>query len=129
MTKRKKDRYHMKVPMTCKDVPLEALKQMIEDNLIQNELPFELLATHYPSLLDQWYPGYPGMLRKMTSEDPMCLTGYIENGMVTFKDIPDLGKISLGEDVPLKGEYKVWLQAKGKSWFIHVVADVEESSQ
>jgi hypothetical protein len=128
MTKRKKHRNYLKVPMTSEDLPLEALEQMIQDGLIQDELPFELLASQYPTLLDKWYPGYPGMMRQMTPEDPMCLTGYIENGTVTFKDWPDLGRISLGKDSHLKGEYKVWLRAKGKSWFIYVVAEVEENS-
>lgn len=128
MTKQKKYKEYLEVPMTSEDLPLEALTQMIEDNLIQDELPFKLLATQYPSLLEKWYPGYPGMVREMTPEDPICTTGYIENGTVTFKDLPELGKVELKGDVPLKGEYQIWLQARDNSWFIHVVAEVGETT-
>ena len=113
------------VPLRDEDLPLETLKQLIEANLIKEEIPFEVLANQYPSLLDDWYPGYPTMLRMVTPEDPMCLVGYIKNGTVSFKDMPEIGAIALnaGIDPPSDGEYQIWLRMDKESWFIHVVID------
>jgi len=116
---------HVQIPLTKQDLPIEVLKQLIEQNLINDELPFELLAEQYPSLLEEWYPGYPGMPRMMTTDDPICVLGSIKNGTVSFKEMPELGDISLGGDVdpPLEGDHKVWLQSKNGSWVIYVVSD------
>ncbi|MGD0665575.1 MAG: hypothetical protein ABSA17_07630 [Rhabdochlamydiaceae bacterium] len=113
------------VPLREENLPLETLKQLLEDDLIQEEIPFEVLANQYPSLLDNWYPGYPVMLRMMTPEDPMCLVGYIKDGSVSFKEMPELGSLSLdmGSNPLAEGEYKVWLKMDKDSWFIHVVVD------
>ncbi len=113
------------VPFTNENLPLETLTQLIEENLIDEEIPFEVLADQYPSLLDDWYPGYPVMPRKMTPEDPMCLAGYIKNGTVSFKDAPELGTIALkaGANSPPDGEYQVWLRMDNDSWLIHVVME------
>ena len=113
------------VPLTNEDFPLETLAQLIEEDLIDEEIPFEVLADQYPSLLDDWYPGYPAMPRMMTPEDPMCLAGYIKNGTVSFKDAPELGAIALkaGKNPPPDGEYQVWVRMDNDSWIIHVMVD------
>ena len=104
------------------DLPLETLVQLIGDGLISDEIPFELLADQYPSLLEDWYPGYPGAPRMMTPEDPMCLVGRIENGTISFKGMPGLKNIPFASDInpKLEGEHKVWLRREKDSWFIHV---------
>lgn len=117
------------VPLTNEHLPLETLKQLIEDDLISDELPFDLLAEQYPSLLGEWYPGYPGHPRKMTLDDPFPVRGYIKNGTITFKGIPGLETIPFGEEGTEleEGEYEVWLKEHSdSSWLIHVVADVKE---
>lgn len=116
------------VPLTNEHLPLETLEQLIEDNLISDELPFELLAKQYPSLLDKWYPGYPGYPREMTPDDPFPMRGYIKNGTISFKGIPGLEIVPFGEGGAEleEGEYKVWLKKESDSWSIHVVADDKE---
>jgi hypothetical protein len=118
------------VPFTNEDFPLETLSQLIEAGLIKVEIPFEVLADQYPSLLEDWYPGYPAMLRKMTPEDPMRLAGYITNGTVSFKDIPEMGTIALkaGANSPPDGEYQVWVTMDKGSWVIHVVMETNCTS-
>ena len=129
MTKRKKNpsiQDEITIPLTAQDLPLEELKQLIDSNLITDELPFELLATHYPSLLSEWYPGYPDAPRPMTKKDPMRCRGYIKNGTVTFRDIPGLkdSPIPLGENIALEGEHDVWLtRDDNDAWFVHVIVD------
>jgi hypothetical protein len=129
MVKRKSrstNKYEAEV--SIEDISLEAFKQLIASGMIRDEIPFELLSTHYPSLLDNWYPGYPGVPRKMTADDPLCLDGYIKNGMVTFKDFGS-GPIPIDADSSLEGEHKVWLQKDEDSFLIHVVVDNDSLSK
>jgi hypothetical protein len=115
----KKKKEHI-VSVDVQDFPLEALQQFIDDNTIKGELPFELLATHYPSLLSEWYPGYPGAPRMQTEEDPIPCRAYIKNGMITILDAPGLENIPL-EDCTEEGEYDVWLQLEDDSVVVHIV--------
>ncbi len=114
------------IPITPQDLPIEELKKLIDSNCIQEELPFELLAIHYPSLLEEWYPGYPAVPRMMTQEDPICCQGVIEKGMLAIKDIPGLenSSVPIEGNPPLEGEYEVWLKkSEDGAWFIHVVVE------
>ncbi len=120
------DSCEVTVPCTEQDLPLEMLRQLIEDNLICEEIPFDLLADQYPSLLEEWYPGYPAAPRAMTEEDPMRLMGNIKNGVVSFKELPDLGSFPLGDvDSSLEGERQVWLRQEKGAWTVHIVMDNE----
>lgn len=111
-------------PLTNEAFPLEVLKHLIEKGMIQDEIPFKILATEYPSLLEDWYPGFPGMPRMMTPEDPMCVVGHIENGMISFKDMGiDNIPMETNNHPQLNGEHKVWLIRENDSWFVHVVVN------
>jgi hypothetical protein len=105
------------------------MNQKIQEPLIPEEIPFELLAISYPSLLDEWYPGYPGRPREMTVNDPICTLGFIKNGKKTFKDFPELEDVPFSDEkgVCLEGEYKIWLKSEGDSWFIYTVTTINDS--
>lgn len=116
------------VPLSSDTLPLESLKDLINNNLITEELPFDLIAKEYPSLLSDWYPGFPNEPRLMNPEDPIPTIGYIKNGTVTFKEMPGLEneQISLGdcENNELEGEYTIWLKKESDgNWNIIVQAE------
>lgn len=100
-------------------MPLETLVELIDNGFIQDELPFDLLAKEYPSLLNEWYPGYPGAPRYMTEEDPMLVDARVEGSFLVILDMPDLGKIPLHSDAKKlgNGECKAWIKRDGDSWF------------
>ncbi|HSW86194.1 MAG TPA: hypothetical protein VLG49_01700 [Rhabdochlamydiaceae bacterium] len=129
MTQQKKKdgkNQNVTISLTKQDLPLETLKQLIEENLLMDEIPFEILVDQYPSLLKEWYPGYPGAPRMMTTEDPICLLGYIKNGTVSFKEMPEIGNVPLDIDInaSLEGEHNVWVKKEKDSWIMHVAVDV-----
>ncbi len=111
--------------ITCKltneHLPLRILKELIDRNMIQDEIPFELLAVEYPSLLEEWYPGYPGFPREMNEGDPICAMGHLKNGTVTL-DIAGLvnSPIPCEGAIDLEGKYKMWLKKEGDSWSIYI---------
>ena len=115
----------VKIPFTSEELPLENLKQFIDQGIIKNEIPFDLLFDQYPSLVDEWYPGYPGEPRKMTKEDPHLALGFIQDGYITFKDIPGLenSPVLLGEDCDLEGEYNVWVQCIDDEYVFKVLVE------
>jgi len=132
MIKKKQAKNHRElgISMPTQDLPLEAIKQLIDQGLFKEEIPFERLAAHYPSLLKEWYPGYPGSPRMMTQQDPFKVRGVINNGKLTLKDLPGLKDIPMEKNVGLEGEYDVWLKKDIKdSWVVYaVVGDRDENS-
>ncbi len=44
---------------------LEALLALIDNGLVKDEIPFDLIASEYPELLEKWYPGFPGVPRAL----------------------------------------------------------------
>lgn len=113
--------------LPIEEISLEVLRGFIDQNLIKNEIPFELVASKYPSLLSEWYPGYPGMPRKMNENDPLLCRGYIKNGQVTFINMfgPPLGPIDLDKDAELEeGEYQIWLKYANGQYSILVVSEI-----
>lgn len=125
--KKNKKKEEIMIPLTSTDLHVDKLKELIDNNVINEEIPFELIAKEYPSLLEEWYPGYPLEPRMMTPDDPIPALGYIKNGTITFKDMLGLEnkQIPIGdkESLKLEGEYKVWLKNEGKNWEITVVAN------
>ena len=85
-----------------------------------DELPFEFLSKEYPSLLNEWYPGYPGVPRYMTEEDPMLVDGRVEDTFLVIPDMPNLDKIPLPPDVKEfgDGECKAWIRKDSDSWVV-----------
>lgn len=109
------------------ELSLEALRGFIDQNLIKNEIPFELIAIRYPSLLSEWYPGYPCRPRRMNKNDPVPCSGYIKNGQVTLSNIfgSPLGPIELDKAQNLKeGEYQIWLQCRSGQYSIFIVDEI-----
>lgn len=123
--KRKK---HTKTKMTMpiEEVSLEALQAFIDQDLVKDEIPFEVLANHYPSLLSDWYPGYPGRPRPMNNNDPIPCHGYIKDGRVTLNDIfgADLGPIDLEMGIDVKeGEYLIWIHCKNNQFSMTIACE------
>lgn len=123
--KNSKMQREIEISLNAKDFPLETLKELIDQNVFDEELPFELLVEEYPSLLSDWYPGYPGVPRKMTPEDPISCRGTVKGDQVSL-NLLGQGDLSF----PLEGrgiqdgQYDVWLQKKGENdWFLHIVQD------
>ncbi len=118
-----KNMSEIEIPLS--DLPLEEFKKLISSGVIEEEIPFELLCDLYPTLLKEWYPGYPGAPRERTQEDPMCLVGDIRNGKVVFNGFSMLANFSipLEGDVPFEGEHEVWLRRDGDAWIINIVAE------
>lgn len=100
-------------------MPLETLVELIDNGYIQDELPFDFLAKEYPSLLNEWYPGYPGIPRYMTEDDPMFVEARVEGAFLVIPEMPDLDKIALPSDAEKfgEGECKAWIKREGDSWF------------
>ncbi len=102
-----------------KESELELLEEFIENGLVQDEIPFELIAKEYPKLLDDWYPGYPGYPRMATKDDPFCVDGKIEGEFLILYDIPGIDKLPISLDVEKEfgaGDCRVWLKKDGASW-------------
>lgn len=112
---------------TEKNLPLEELRQLIDEEMIDEEIPFDILADEYPSLLKDWYPGYPGTPREMTDEDPYCMVGELKDGVITFVEQPDL-KIPFEPegDTPEEGEYMVWIRSVNDMWDVVVIPMEDE---
>ena len=105
---------------------LETLEALIDAGYV-DELPFELLAEEYPSLLKDWYPGYPGEPRMMTEKDPIAVRGVAKDGIVTLLDVPGLADERFPIDGLPDGEHQVWIQLGGKpSINLFVVPDSDE---
>ena len=108
------------------EVSLEEFKQLINDGEIKEEIPFELLIDQYPSLVVDWYPGYPGVPRKMTKKDPIRHKGWVKDGVLTLKGSFGLKgpSISLRDDDSLDGEREVWLvQEDDGAVTVHVIEE------
>lgn len=102
-------------------MPLETLLALIDNGLIKDEIPFDIIVSEYPELLEKWYPGFPGMPRLMNENDPVCVDGIVEGDFVIIQDIPGLGKLhvpGIVEEGFGKGKRKVWLQQEDDEWTI-----------
>ncbi len=111
----------IEIALNKKDIPLETLLNMIDNGLIENEIPFDLLAKEYPELLERWYPGFPGFPREMNEGDPFCVDGVIKGEFVIIQDLPDIGKLhvpGVKESEFKMGKCKVWLKKEGNEWVI-----------
>jgi hypothetical protein len=127
--KRKAKSQRVEISLSLEQVPLEAFVQLIEQGIIQEEIPFDLLAKHYPELLDEWYPGYPGSARLQTAEDPFPCRGEFRNGLLTL----DLGKESLSmplqEPHPPEGRYELLIKKDDHGeWIAYVTGEAEQKT-
>ena len=108
----------VKIPLA--DLSVEDFKKIIQSGCIEGEVPFDLLAEHYPELLSEWYPGYPGVQRMSTKDDPFPARARVQNGMMTL-DLPGFRDTPRPVDADVEdGFYDVWLK-KGESgeWTLH----------
>ncbi len=113
----------IEIPLTNKELSLDSLIQLIENNMIEDELPFDLLFEQYPSLLSRWYPGYPLEPRMMTDKDPIRCRGNIKNKMLTIPEFNN-SEFPLDENCKLEGKYDVWLvKNDNNEFFVHIVED------
>jgi hypothetical protein len=105
---------------------LEDLQAFIDQDLVKGEIPFEVLASHYPGLLPDWYPGYPGRPRRMNKNDPIPCRGYIKDSRVTLNDIlgADMGSVDLEKGFDVKeGEYLIWLHCKNNQFSMTIASE------
>ena len=105
---------------------LEDLQAFIDQEIVKNEIPFEVLASHYPSLLSDWYPGYPGRPRRMNKNDPISCRGYIKDGRVTLDGIfgADLGPMDFEKSFDVKeGEYLIWIHYKNNQFSMTITCE------
>lgn len=108
--KRRRQKRATEITVSLEDLSLEDFQDLIERGLIQDEVSFDLLNEHYPELLSEWYPGYPGAHRSSTSSDPFPGKCRVENGNVYIR-CPSL-EIScppVGDEVP-DGDYYLWIK-------------------
>ena len=108
----------MEIPIA--ELPFEKFKQLIDSGAIQEEIPFDLLATHYPQLLSKWYPGYPGAPRFAKEGDPFSAQAIVKNRKMIL-DIPGMenSPVTLEDNVS-DGRYDVWLMKEDSGqWCIY----------
>ena len=116
-------------PLTNESLPLEVLVELIDNEQVEGEIPFDLIVKEYPSLLDEWYPGYPGEPREMTEDDPVPVTGRVEGEFLVVDAIPGLGKIPIPPPVPesLHGqECCLWMKRDGDSIMVTLAEPLDE---
>lgn len=99
-----------KIPIPIKDISLETFKEMISEGLFKDEIPFDLIAEHYPELLSVWYPGYPDLPRPATEFDPLPYTAIIKDGKMTLEETAEAKEIPVeGFNELEDGKYKLWI--------------------
>lgn len=113
-------REQVEIALTKEEMPLETLLALIDNGVIKDEIPFDLIANEYPELLEKWYPGFPGVPRAMNDDDPFCVNGIVKGEFVTIKDIPGIDKLHVPGIVEREfgGKCKVWLKKEGGEWTI-----------
>ena len=117
--KRRKSPSTQEVELPITDLSLEQFEQIIASGCVEGEVPFELLAEHFPELLSKWYPGYPGEFRLMTKNDPFPARAQVKNGMMTI-DIPCMKESPQPVDADTAdGFYDVWLKREGEKWTLY----------
>jgi hypothetical protein len=120
MTK-KKTRIEVNIPL--EEMPLDSLVELIESGAIQEEIPFDAIAEHYPVLLDVWYPGFPGDPREMTEQDPIRCRGQVRNKLITL----ELLEVSFEVENWPDGTYDFFLrEADNGHWIILFAIEQEE---
>ena len=77
--KKQKFRNVAEIVLPITDFSLEEFEEIIHSGRVEGEVPFDLLAEHYPELMLEWYPGYPGTPRPMTEEDPIPAQAQVQN--------------------------------------------------
>jgi hypothetical protein len=125
--KKPKNQSSSRITLPIEAISLEVLQGMVEQNLVKNEIPFEVLADHYPSLLSGWYPGYPSTPRRMDKNDPIPCRGYIKCDQVTLSSAfgPPMGPIDFAKGADLEeGEYEIWLKCDDDQYFIFIASKI-----
>lgn len=110
----------LEISMPLSDLSIEDFKNLIHGGGVKGEVPFDLLVEHYPELLSEWYPGYPGVSRKSTSSDPTPMRCYVKNGEMTFHT-PGIepSTYPVENDIP-DGTYYVWVSTiDGRELSVH----------
>jgi hypothetical protein len=111
----------MKIALNKEEMPLEVLVTMIDNGLIEEEIPFDLITNEYPELLEKWYPGFPGIPRLMNEDDPFCVDGIKDGEFVIIQGVPGIDRIhvpGLVESEFEMGKCKVWLRKEADEWII-----------
>jgi hypothetical protein len=111
----------VEIALTKESMPLETFLALIDDGLIKEEIPFNLIANEYPELLEEWYPGFPGAPRAANGDDPFCVDGIVEGEFVIVQDIPGIDRLHVPGIVEGEfgiGKCKVWLKKEDGEWEI-----------
>lgn len=111
----------VEIALTKKEMPLETLLALIDNGVIKDEIPFDLIVNEYPELLEKWYPGFPTIPRAMNEGDPFCVDGIVKGEFVIIKDIPSIDKLHVPGIVEKEfgtGKCKVWLKKEDGKWTI-----------
>jgi len=108
-------------------IPLETLVECIESGAIKEEIPFDALVEHYPTLLDDWYPGFPCKPRKMTEQDPIRCQGRVSKQLVTL-ELEEEVSIEINENWP-EGRHNFFLKKDDLGdWSIIFSSTLENAS-
>lgn len=111
----------VEIALAKEEMPLETLLALIDNGLIKDEIPFDLIVNEYPELLEKWYPGFPGYPRAMNEDDPFCVDGIVKDEFVIIQDIPGIDRLPVPgilESEFRTGKCKVWLHNEGGEWII-----------
>jgi hypothetical protein len=96
----------LKIPLS--ELSYDDFEDLMNSGEVEQEVPFDFLAEHYPELLWAWYPGYPGNARDATSADPTPMRGRVTDGILTV-ETPGIKPSSfpVEDDIP-DGTYYLW---------------------
>jgi hypothetical protein len=111
----------VEIALTKEEMPLETLLTLIDNGLVGDEIPFDIIANEYPELLEKWYPGFPGVPRSMNEDDPFCVDGIVKGEFVFIKGIPGIDKLHVPGIIDKEfemGKCKVWLKMEDGEWTI-----------
>jgi hypothetical protein len=123
--KRRKSRNVEEISVPITDLPLEEFEKIIHSGCVEGEIPFDLLAEHYPDLMIEWYPGYPGTPRPMTEEDPIPAQAQVQNGKIILT-VRGMGDLEFPNDILDDGTYAIWLRIDGEGeWDVCGICSVE----
>lgn len=108
--KKRKSHTTQEIEIPITDLSLESFREIIMSGQVEGEIPFDLLAEHYPELLSEWYPGYPGDGRCDHSSDPIPVQCRIEKGKIAVVT-PGLEWLDFPEPAEIPdGIYYAWLK-------------------
>ena len=87
------------------------LLKLIARKEISEEIPFDLIGHYHTELLSDWYPGYPGRLRKPHEDDPIRARGRVKDGILSFYGTPGLENCAFQmEATDFEGDYEAWVK-------------------